>query len=363
MEDRYICTFLLHALGDTIGYKNSDWEFNYNKETSLDTVVEYIFEFIDLGGINGIDLKEWIISDDTLYHIAIAKSLLKYEGKIDEAFVLVVKDNLIAMHNKMVQEERSGINRHPGKATNKYIEKFTETQDGRHYKYDPMTGGNGAAMRTLCIGLAFHKEEQIDELISVSIETSKMTHNSPHGYLAGLTAAYFTSLAIRNVKIESWPYLLIDLLESDKVRKMNIDNSKVNIDYIDYIRHWKRYVDTRFIDNKPIKSRATRNMMLRIRYYYLNFVKDTLADFIGGSGFCAMIMAYDALLDCDGKWEKLVFYSILHPGDSDTVGAIAGGLYGAIYGFGDVPEKMLCCIEKKDKLIELGNTFYKKFIK
>jgi ADP-ribosyl-[dinitrogen reductase] hydrolase len=74
-----------------------------------------------------------------------------------------------------------------------------------------------------------------------------------------------------------------------------------------------------------------------------------------------MIMAYDALIDCDGLWEKLIFYAMLHPGDSDTVGAIAGGLYGILYGYGDVPEKMLCCIEEKDRLIKLGKKFYKKF--
>ena len=74
-----------------------------------------------------------------------------------------------------------------------------------------------------------------------------------------------------------------------------------------------------------------------------------------------MIMAYDALIDCDGLWEKLVFYSMLHPGDSDTVGAIAGGLYGIVYGFGDVPEKMMCCVEKKSLLIELGKSFYNMF--
>ena len=29
-REKYIASFILHALGDTIGYKNSIWEFNYN---------------------------------------------------------------------------------------------------------------------------------------------------------------------------------------------------------------------------------------------------------------------------------------------------------------------------------------------
>ena len=65
-------------------------------------------------------------------------------------------------------------------------------------------------------------------------------------------------------------------------------------------------------------------------------------------------MAYNALLDCDGNWEKLVYYGMLHGGDSDTVGAICGGLYGAVYGSKDVPEHLLKYLEMKEKLIELS---------
>jgi ADP-ribosylglycohydrolase len=72
-------------------------------------------------------------------------------------------------------------------------------------------------------------------------------------------------------------------------------------------------------------------------------------------------MAYDALLDCDGKWEKIIFYAILNPSDSSTVGAIAGGFYGAVYGFGDVPLTMLQNIEEGNNLIDLGKKMYKKF--
>lgn len=105
-------------------------------------------------------------------------------------------------------------------------------------------------------------------------------------------------------------------------------------------------------------------MLFRARYYYENFTKeDRGINQIGASGLSVMIMAYDSLLDCDGKWEKLVFYAILNPGDSDTVGAIAGGLYGAVYGFGDVPENMLKYLEDKDTLIKLGKELHVRFNK
>ena len=71
-----------------------------------------------------------------------------------------------------------------------------------------------------------------------------------------------------------------------------------------------------------------------------------------------MIMAYDALLDAKDSWEKLVYYSMLHVGDSDTVGAIAGGIFGAMYGFKNVPENMLEYIEKKEELIKLAEEIF-----
>ena len=359
-RDKYIALFVLHALGDTIGFKNGDWEFNYNKETDLSSILEFVYEFIDLGGVNGIILKGWRVSDDTLYHMAIALALLHFEDKIDDKFILQLKNSLILVHNRLVHEKiDESIKRYPGYATEKYIQKFDLDEK---ISYDPATGGNGAAMRNLCVGAAFHKEEQIEMLVDVSIVSSKLTHNSPLGFLAGMTSAYFVSLAISGTHIFKWPSLLIDLLNSDMVKKhIDMTNNDVLMDYMMYIKYWKQYIESRFLNEEPLKKKIFTNLMYRIKYYYQNFVQDTKADAIGGSGFCAMIMAYDCLVDCDGKWEKLIFYSMLHPGDSDTVGAIAGGMYGALYGFGDVPNQMLDYLEEKNEILSIGDYFYKMY--
>ena len=92
-------------------------------------------------------------------------------------------------------------------------------------------------------------------------------------------------------------------------------------------------------------------------------MKDTNFPGIAVSGFCAVIIAYDALLDCDGIWEKIIFYAILNPSDSSVVGAIAGGLFGAVYGIGDVPKNMIEKVEEYNNLEKIGKSYYKKFLK
>ena len=75
MEDRYIACMILHAVGDTVGFKNSEWEFKFKKGTT-EVALEKLYEFIDLGGINGISLENWLVSDDTIMHIKTALALL-----------------------------------------------------------------------------------------------------------------------------------------------------------------------------------------------------------------------------------------------------------------------------------------------
>lgn len=364
LKDKCILSFLLHALGDKIGFKNSDWKYDYGRPATVGTINEFVYEFIDLGGINGIDLKDWNVSSDTIYNIAFIRSMLKYnkEKGPDKKFIVNLKNNIITAYNKIDDDRKAGIKRYEGEITKKYAYTFTLEDDARNKPYDKYSAGNGVASRSIPIGIALYRESDIEELIKVSINMGMITHNSPHGYLSGLVVAYFASLAMRNVSINLWPHMLVELLESEKVKKyIDMKNQEIRFDYMDFVRYWKKYIDTRFEDKKPIKSRSTSNLIFRIRYYYENFVKDTDFQGIGLSGYCATIMSYDALLDCDGKWEKLIFYAILNPSDSSTIGAITGGLYGAVYGFGDVPEHMLKNIEFSEQLIKLGKQFYKKY--
>jgi ADP-ribosylglycohydrolase len=362
LKNKCIISFLIYSLGDKLGFKNSDWKNSYNKPLSILTINEAVYEFIELGGINGIDISKWIVSEESLYNIAICKSLLKYKGKINNVFLGHVKNNIILVLNKINSDEKQGILRYQNKFVEIQSSKFTMTHDSSLEPYNPESQTNESASRSIPIGIAFHKD--IDLLIDVSIRLSKLTHNSPIGFLSGFTVAYFAAMAMLNVDVHLWVHNMVDILESDKITKYIDKNIReIQIDYRDYVRFWKKYIDTRFAEKKPIKSRSISNLIFRIRYYYENFVRDTKFRSLGISAYCAVIIAYDALLDCDGKWEKVVFYSMLNPTESNTIGAICGGLYGIVYGYGDIPNHMLENIDDKDKIIKIGNKIYNKFCK
>ncbi len=367
IKNRITASFLLYAIGDIIGFKNSDWKLDYGKPADIGTINEFVYEFIDLGGINGIDISDWIISADSIYHIAIAEGLSSYndktnKNKLSKKIIVDVKNAIINAIRRISLDSKNGIFRYEGNTTIKQALKFTIDHDARQDKYTELSAGNGVASRSIPIGIMLNKESELNKLIETSITLGSLTHNSPLGYLPGFTVSYFASLALQGVEIYKWPQMMLNILESEQITKhIDISDSQLNFSYMDYVRYWKKYVDTRFIDDKPIKTRSTSNLIFRTKYYYENFVKGTRAGGIGVSGFAAAIIAYDALLDCDGIWEKVVFYAILNPSDSNTVGAICGGLFGLVYGFGDVPEHMLTNIEEKDKLTELSKLYYKKF--
>lgn len=393
LKHKFKAIMLLHALGDTIGFKNGEWEFNYiTNDVTYKTTLEIVFQFISLGGFSGIDLSGWNVSDDTLFHFGTCLALLKLkdsdinlkEKTLDTKFESIYMAHMLNILNKITSDQKELGDMEPtienfskykfrgvGKKTNESILNWKK-------KLPPssnLSGGNGCAMKFLCIGMFFNKPEDLDKLILVSIELGKLTHPSPIGYLGGFTSAYFTHLALNSVPIESWPELLINLVDSERIASyIDKNNYDVIVAYKRFISLWKKYIDFRFSKGKLLRTVSNRNLIFRTKFFYdftINYdvINETnenvdnhasIVSSIGSSGVTCMLMVYDALIDAEDSWEKLIYYAMLHVGDSDTIGAIAGGLFGAIYGYESVPMRMLNAIEYKEQIYDLSKELYEK---
>lgn len=372
MEKKFISCILTHALGDCIGYKNGEWEFMYS--------IDKIWEFIALGGVNELDLDGWKVSDDTILHMKTAQGLLSsFTG------VNTLATNTLSYYiDALEQFEKEGFSvRTPGNTTINSLTILKNDHDTKWDKleYNFMSGGSGAAMRTAVIGLAFYGKHNRSKLVQISIELSRITHNSVIGYLGGLTSALFTAYALEEIPVKKWPFLLLELLESDIIDNAIKNSGRGYNNYQQdkhiFINKWHRYIKDKFDDDKNVIVRkSSSHLGMRSKYYEDNFGfnpeihnfnvggKNTQQKiFIGSGGDDSVLISYDCLLDSGKSWEKLIFYAMLHKGDTDTTGCIAGAWYGTLYGMDRIPDITIKNLEYKKELEKLGKEIFNKFCK
>ncbi|AYV79769.1 MAG: ADP-ribosylglycohydrolase [Faunusvirus sp.] len=381
-KDKYIACLLYGAIGDTIGFRNGIWEtlnFTKTKKMSREKILEeanatdtIICEFVDLGGITGINLKGWKISDDTILHIANARGLSAKYKDMKRLYVNIMNEYMAAYTSEFEKI------RNPGIHTLHSFEKIKKGEDWEYFPYDSNAGGSGGSMRSMCIGLAFHRAEDIDKLIEVAFISTRITHNNGIACLGSVVSALFTSFGIRDIPPLEWATRLIKLLDGDKVDKCIVKNvrkddvEKYKYDKDTFTNKWKMYIEDNFDKNKFTITRSQRLFSAaRLRNLFEKYSENKDIFFPGSGGDDSVIIAYDALLIAEMSWEKLVYKAMLHAGDNDTVGSIAAAWFGAYYGRKIVdgqisyiiPGNLWIHLEKQDEICELGEQLYDKYYK
>lgn len=317
-----------HALGDTLGYKNGDWEFNYgNPKEGPEYINEMIYEFFELGGVNELDIRGWRVSDDTILYNATVRALMETAGQDIEAFGERVREEYLGSVDAIAS-------RHPGETTRMALREQKRIK-WNQLEYDPEALGAGSAMRTGCIGIFYPGRQMRRELIARAVEASRITHNSASAILGSITTALFTALGLERVDVAEWPHELFVLIRSGMIDEYLKESRPDEYhlykrDHHLFVRAWEDFLRLIPPGRAPRdETRRMKNPVERYRYLIENFSRNCGTP--GGCADDATIMAYDAVRRSGGNPEKLILYSVLHPGDSDTVGSIAFSWYAAYY--------------------------------
>lgn len=332
-----------HAVGDVLGYGNSRTEFNDgNPQAGSEYLYVLLGRFLELGGVNDLNISSWDISDDTIMYLLTIWATLGICRDLKPGMPLEKEAEIVGKQYQM--DYLSAIDqiksRGGGTTTITYLV-AQRTRPWGSLEYDSEAYGNGAAMRSGWIGTIGFCDDPRSSISSsnlfYAVVSAVITHNSAIAILGSVTSTYFTTLAITKVPIVEWPTLLVKLIQSDRISIL-IGQIKPPHYIRDFLREqviflgqWTEYIRKVLVPWEQGREMAIMSD-LRQRYQFLKdqFSKNRLI--AGSGGDDVTIFSYDTVLRSKGSLEKALILGCCHPGDSDTVGAIALSWFGAFYG-------------------------------
>ena len=347
LAERFEASMVLAGVGDAIGYKNGEWEFC---RSGL-RIHEHLQS---LGGIEKLKVNRrmFMVSDDTVMHIATAEALTSaWDGDREKLYSFLAKKYKECMND--MNGRAAGLTC----SSSAYMLK-PNAPHGYYIPFNPSGGGCGAAMRSAPIGLLYWKPNEIQRLVEISIESGRMTHNHPVGYLGSLATSLFVAYSVQNRKLNSWGQGLMETLDIAwsyvKSSGRDVEENKKEWSYFE--RNWKDYLALRGITDGTSEPLFPKDYGVKERD---EFYKSLSFSGTGGaSGHDAPMIAYDALLSCKESWSELCLRGMLHGGDSDSTGIIVGACWGAWHGYSGVPDGHYEKLEYRDRLSELAKQLH-----
>ncbi|NWR25464.1 ADPRH hydrolase, partial [Emberiza fucata] len=162
---------VLSGVGDALGYRGARWEY-------CTSGPQIHAELAELGGLAAISLEppEWPVSDDTVLHLATAEGLAT--GLEGEPLLQELAQRYVAAMGDME-------GRKPGPSSILGTSQLRPGEpQGYRIPFNPR-------------GTGYPHASELPTLIRVSIESGRMTHHHPTGYLGALAVALFGALGAR----------------------------------------------------------------------------------------------------------------------------------------------------------------------
>ena len=384
----YYC-LLYTTIGDIIGFDNGTQKFNkdYNGimteknnpydyiELSSETCNHMIFDFINKGLLSGLQIiyntHTKNVSSNTILHLAVADSLTEKYNKLDD-IITTIKNNIIMYYD----QDKLKKERYYSSIIVKQIQNLrNKNYNYKNEKYNKNEYSSDVATRCMIIGVIFNKEEDLNKLLYITINSARLTHNNGISILGGVCSALFSSFAINTISIIEWVFKLIKILESTNFKNIYLDNTNSEKDYLLdldlFIYQWKKYLDFRFTDNKKIKMYGDLiNPSNKFQLYFTKFSNNKQTFYPGDSGDDCMIIVYDCFLDIrtnillkdlsdTNAYDQLVCYCMLNTGNSNNIGCIASCLYGLTYSYKNINSLIGKNVVIKNKIKNITEKMYK----
>ncbi|MDM1554018.1 ADP-ribosylglycohydrolase family protein [Chryseobacterium indologenes] len=310
MENKVKAGIIGVCIGDALGVPVEFKDRGYLKRFPVTEMQEF--------GSHNQPKGTW--SDDSSLTLCLAEVLTKGYNleKIGQSFVKWVKDGHWTAHGRLFDI---------GGTTREAIERLIKGESAR-FSGNIFEGdnGNGSLMRILPLAFYLKNEEDIQKLYQTVKEVSSITHGHFRSVFACFIYVIFAIQLIKGKnKAESYEYMQNVVL---------------------------KYAEKQWFTLSEIE------LFHRV---LKNDISVYPEDEIRGSGY--VLHSLEASLWCflnSESYSEAVLKAVNLGEDTDTTGAITGGLAGIYYGFENIPQKWIDELVRKDDIEKLCEKLEKK---
>lgn len=308
-------------IGDALGVP-----VEFNSRVSLElNPVKNMREF----GTHNQPKGTW--SDDTSMMLATIDSLINKNGyNLEDSFfdmannfVLWYKENKYTPNNEVFD---IGISTR--KALDNYITNKNKLCGGKEI----LDNGNGSLMRILPLAYYFHALNcTLDKRKEITFEVSSITH-------ANIISKYGCLIYIEFV---------LNILKNEK----NLDLLKI---YHDTIYKIEKLLEKENTEDRELVKNAYNRI-------FIGSIPEESYENIRSSGY--IVDTLEAVLWCilnTTNYVEAVLKAVNLGDDTDTIGALTGGIAGIIYKESSIPTDWIQALKRKDYIDELIYTFETK---
>jgi ADP-ribosyl-[dinitrogen reductase] hydrolase len=301
MSDRYRGVFLGVAVGNLLGLPVEGMDR---------TSVRELFP----GGVREIEPKEKLLDlpwdDDVAQTVLLAEALLASDvlrlEDLASRFVRWGRENGRGMGNLTQRVLRELANGTPATEAARQVWEM----DGRQ------PAGNGAVMRCSPVALKWRRQPRL--LVEETLRSAQVTHYD----LRCQWSAVAVNIALAHA------------LEGQVIRLSALASALGEVGVPDTVVKAARFAEDRSLDELVLDERHAMGYTLKAMQ----------------AGLWALTQG--------GDFEEALIKIVNAGGDTDTNGAVAGAVLGALHGEGAIPARWLSCVPRRERLVELADQLF-----